>query len=76
MDQVKSVMTLHSDKVIEKPILKPCEKDDESIFEGKEEVEPEHYKKKTDSPPVILFPHAMTNQMKVNHNYEIFETFK
>jgi len=76
MDQVKSVMTLHSDKVIEKPILKLYEKDDESIFEGKEEVEPKQYKKKTDSPPVILFPHAMTNQMKVNHNYEIFETFK
>jgi hypothetical protein len=46
MDQVKSVMTLHSDKVIEKPNLKLYEKDDESIFEGKEEVEPEHYKKK------------------------------
>jgi len=30
MDQVQSVITLHSGKVIEKPILKPCEKDDES----------------------------------------------
>ncbi|KAL3569991.1 hypothetical protein D5086_027240 [Populus alba] len=31
MDQVKSVITLRSGKVIEKPILEPCEKDDESI---------------------------------------------
>jgi len=36
MDQVKSVTTLRSGKVIEKPILEPCEKDDESISEGKE----------------------------------------
>src|SRR3990172_5115423 len=35
MDQVKSVITLRSGKVIEKPTLEPCEKDDESISEGK-----------------------------------------
>jgi len=29
---------LYSGKVIEKLILEPCEKDDESIFEGKEGV--------------------------------------
>jgi hypothetical protein len=29
MDQVKSVTTLRNGKVIEKPILEPCEKDDE-----------------------------------------------
>ncbi|KAL3598346.1 hypothetical protein D5086_006264 [Populus alba] len=46
MDQVKSVITLHSGKVIEKPTIKPCEKDEESISEGKEEVEPEHCKRK------------------------------
>ena len=46
MDQVKSVTTLHSGKVIEKPILEPCEKDDESISEGKEGVENEHCKTK------------------------------
>jgi hypothetical protein len=55
MDQVKSVMTLHS---------------------GKEEVKPELCKEKTDSLPVLPFPHAMTNQRKVNHNSKIFETFK
>ena len=60
MDQVQSVITLHSCKVIEKPIFKPCEKDDESISEGKEGVEFEHCKEKTNSPPALPFPHAMT----------------
>jgi hypothetical protein len=32
MDQVKSVITLRNGKIIEKPILEPCEKDDELIF--------------------------------------------
>jgi hypothetical protein len=44
MDQVKSVTTLCSGKVIEKPILEPCEKDDELISEDKERVKPEHCK--------------------------------
>jgi len=52
MDQVQSVITLHSGKVIEKPILEPCEKDDESISKGKKRVKPEHCKEKTDSPPI------------------------
>ena len=76
MDQVKSVITLRSGKVIEKPILEPCENDDESISEGKEGVESDHCKEKTDPPPALPFPHAMTKQRKVNHNSEIFETFK
>ena len=76
MDQVKSVITLRSGKVIEILILKPCEKDAESISEGKEGVEHEHYKEKADSPPALQFPYAMTKQRKVNHNFEIFETFK
>jgi hypothetical protein len=75
MDQVKSVITLRSGKVIEKPTLEPCEKD-ELISEGKEGVESEHCKGKTDFPPALPFPHAMTKQRKVNHNSEIFETFK
>jgi len=50
MDQVKSVTTLHNGKVIEKPILEPCEKDDESISEGKERVKPNIAKKR-------LIPH-------------------
>jgi len=68
MDQVKSVITLHSGKVIEKPTLEHCE--------GKEGVESKHCKEKIDSPPALPFPHAMTKQRKVNHNSEIFETFK
>jgi hypothetical protein len=75
VNQVKSVITLRSGKVIEKPTLEPCEKDDESISEGKEGVESEHCKEKTNSPPALSFPHAMTKQRKVNHNSEIFETF-
>jgi hypothetical protein len=76
MDQVKSVTTLRSGKVIEKPTLEPCVKNDESISECKEGVESEHCKEKTDSLPALSFPHAMTKQRKVNHNSEIFETFK
>ena len=76
MDQVKSLITLRNGKVIEKPALEPCEKDDELISEGKERVESEHCEEKIDSPPALSFPHAMTKQRKVNHNYEIFETFK
>jgi len=76
MDQVKSVITLRSGKVIKKPILEPCKKDDELISKGKEGVESEHCKEKIDSPPALPFSHAMTKQRKVNHNSEIFETFK
>jgi len=76
MDQIKLVITLRSGKIIEKSTLEPCEKDDELISEGKEGVESEHCKEKTDSPPALPFPHAMTKQRKVNHNSEIFEIFK
>jgi hypothetical protein len=55
MDQVKSVITLRNGKVIEKPILEPCEKEDELLFEGKEGVKPEHCKEKTDSPQHFNF---------------------
>ena len=57
---MKSVITLRSGKVIEKPTLEPCEKDDESISEGKEGVESEHCKEKADSLQALPFPHAMT----------------
>jgi len=76
MDQVKLVITLRNGKVIEKSTLEPYEKDDELISEGKEGVESEHCKEKIDSSPALPFPHAMTKQRKVNHNSEIFETFK
>ena len=76
MNHVKSVITLRSGKVMEKLILEPCEKYDELISEGKEGVESKHCKEKTDFPPTLPFPHDMTKQRKVNHNSEIFETFK
>jgi hypothetical protein len=76
MDRVKSVTTLRGGKVIEKLILEPYEKEDELISEGKERVELEHCKEKTDSSPALPFPHVMTKQRKANHNSEIFETFK
>jgi len=60
MDQAKSVITLCSGKDIEKLILELCEKDDESISEGKEGVESEHCKEKTNSSPAFPFPHVMT----------------
>ena len=60
MDQVKSIITFRSGKVIEKPTLESCEKDDESISEGKEGVESEHCKEKIDSTSTLLFPHTMT----------------
>jgi len=60
MDQVKSVTTLRSGKVIEKLVLEPCEKEDELVSEGKERVEPEHCKEETNSPPALLFSHVMT----------------
>ena len=62
MDQVKSVITLRSGKVIEKPTLEPYEKDDESISQGKEGVEYEHCKEKTDSPLALPYPHIVTKQ--------------
>jgi hypothetical protein len=40
-------------RLFEKHILEPCKKDDELISEGKERVEPEHCKEKTDSPPAL-----------------------
>ena len=69
-------ITLRSGKVIKKPTIELCEKDDELISEGKEGVESEHCKEKTNSPQLLPFPYAMTKQKKVNHNSEIFETFK
>jgi len=76
MNEVQSVITLHNGKVIEKLILEPCEKDDESISKSKERVKPEHCKEKTNFSPILLFPHVMTKQREVNHDSEIFEAFK
>jgi len=65
-------MTFCNDKTIKKLILKLHEKYDESISKGKEEVELEHCKEKTNSPSVLPFPRAMTNLRKVSHNRYLF----
>ncbi|XP_073309925.1 uncharacterized protein [Primulina huaijiensis] len=75
MDQVKSVITLRSGKVVEKSILEPCEDDDKSTPKGKE-VEPitcEEEVQQTVSPP---FPHALKNTKKSNLNSDIYDIFK
>ncbi|XP_073019335.1 uncharacterized protein [Primulina eburnea] len=75
MDQVKSVITLRSGKVVEKSILEPCEDDDKSTPKGKE-VEPitcEEEVQQTVSPP---FPHALKNTKKSNFNSDIYDIFK
>ncbi|XP_073024280.1 uncharacterized protein [Primulina eburnea] len=75
MDQVKSVITLRSGKVVEKSILEPCEDDDKSTPKGKE-VEPitcEEEVQQTVSPP---FPHALKNTKKLNLNSDIYDIFK
>ncbi|PON39324.1 hypothetical protein PanWU01x14_305780, partial [Parasponia andersonii] len=69
-------MTLRSGKIVEKSILKPCEKDDESNSKGKEEVEPILSEEKIESSHTLPFPHALNNLRKVNHNPEIFEIFE
>ena len=60
-------------RLLKKLILEPCEKDDESIFEGKEGVKPEYCKEKTDSPPVLPFSYVMTKQKEINHDSEILK---
>ena len=40
IDQVKLVLTLHSGKVVEKPLLDPYEEDEESFLKSKEGKEP------------------------------------
>ncbi|XP_075480136.1 uncharacterized protein LOC142520868 [Primulina tabacum] len=75
MDQVKSVITLRSGKVVEKSILEPCEDDDKSTPKGKE-VEPitcEEEVQQTVSPP---FSHALKNTKKSNLNSYIYDIFK
>ena len=63
-------------RLLKKPILEPCKKDDESISEGNEEVESEHCKENIDSSLALPFLYTMTKQRKINHNSEIFQSFK
>ncbi|KAK9208748.1 hypothetical protein WN944_001108 [Citrus x changshan-huyou] len=74
MDQVKSVITLRSGKVIDWPIPEPCENENSK---GKEELD-----KLTPSEEITIvpsespFPHALNKPRKSNHSSEIYEIFK
>ena len=77
MSQVKSVITLHGGKVVEKHIVDPRETSKDSISENKEEfVEPLTHEEITNSPLVPLFPQALIKPKKLNHSLEIYEAFK
>jgi len=69
MDYVKSVMTLHSGKVIKNLFLNLVKKMMNQSLRVRKMLNPNIAKKKkrTDSPPVLSFFHAITNQRKVNH---------
>ena len=75
MDQVKSVITLRSGKIIEKPILDPYGV--EVTPESKEGVdEPLPTTESNDlshSPP---FPHALKKIKELDYSPEIYEIFK
>jgi len=78
MDQVQSVITLHSGKVIEKLIFEPYEhcKMMSRSLRVRKGLNLNIAKKRLIPPPILPFPHAMTKQREVNHDFEIFETFK
>ena len=77
MDYVKSVMTLHSGKVIKNLFLNLVKKMMNQSLRVRKMLNPNIQKKKrTDSPPVLSFFHAITNQRKVNHISKIFKIFK
>ena len=76
MDLVKAVLTLRSGKVVEKPIVNPCEQDNELFPKSKEGVEPTTTEEKTKPSHAPPFPYALTHARKVNYNLEIFEIFK
>ena len=67
MSQVKSVITLHGGKVVEKHIVDPRETSKDSISENMEEsVKPLTHEEITNSPLVPLFPQALIKRKKSN----------
>ena len=76
IDQVKSVITLRSGKVIEKPILESRDVENKSASEGKEGVnEPTPTVEDNDLSHAPPFPQALKTK-KLNHSPEIYEIFK
>ena len=75
MDQVKLVITLCSGKVVNRPILEPCENDANSKGKkGLNELSPSE--EISSVPPEPPFSHALKKPRKSNHCYEIYEIFK
>ena len=75
MDQVKSVITLRSGKIIERPILDPREI--EVTSENKEGVdEPLPTTETNDLSHSLPFPHALKKIKELDHSPEIYEIFK
>ena len=74
MDHVKSVITLRSGKVIDRPIPEPCENENSK---GKEELDKLTPSEEiTNVPYEPPFPHALNKPRKSNHSSEIYEIFK
>ncbi|XP_052288726.1 uncharacterized protein LOC127899394 isoform X2 [Citrus sinensis] len=74
-DQVKSVITLRSGKVVDRPMPEPYENDKNSKGkEGLNELTPSE--EITSVPPEPPFPHALNKSKKSNHSSEIYEIFK
>ena len=77
MDHVKSVITLRSGKVIDRPIPEPCEDNNNENSKGKKELN-----KLTPNEEITIvpseppFPHALNKPRKSNHSSEIYEIFK
>ena len=75
MDQVKSIITIRSGQIIEKPILNPRRV--EVTSESKEGVDKPLPTTETNdlshSPP---FPHVLKKIKELDHSLEIYEIFK
>ncbi|XP_052299939.1 uncharacterized protein LOC127903649 [Citrus sinensis] len=74
-DQVKSVITLRSGKVVDRLMPEPYENDENSKGkEGLNELTPSE--EITSVPPEPPFLHALNKPKKSNHSSEIYEIFK
>ena len=74
-NQVKSVITLRSGKVVDRPMPEPCENDENSKGkEGLNELTPSE--EITIVPPEPSLPHALNKHRKSNHSFEIYKIFK
>ena len=74
MDHIKSIITLHSGKVIDRPIPEPWENEKSK---GKEELDKLTLSEEITTVPFEPpFPHALNKPRKSNHSSVIYEIFK